>query len=703
MKKILKQPLWLFTICMAVVLVFSLFANIANTSLYKVNVKTVNFDTENNNGNIEGLLYTPKGCNADNPCPVIVTTHGYLNSKEMQDAPSIELSKRGYIVLAIDMYDHGGSTWDTPYQFGFFMSSMWDAVKWVYDQPYTLKDASGNGMIAVSGHSMGGYSTEMAVISDAMAMASQGHRKIAVSLSVGADYRYTNSAYIPLFGDRSSGMIIGHFDEFFGDGKCQSVIDEKTGAPTMKCSTADTVVYKDYVKTAEGKSFLGLAATDEAEAGKFYEYAGGQRVIYTPYETHPWNHFSTETTANMIEFYDTAFDYQLEKSGLSFETRDAKGQTWWLKEAFECIAMIGLLVAVVPTLSLLLKVPFFAKVKTDVETLPVEKESSKGKRLGLVLTALITSLIPAAYFPTFINRSSNLSVFTKVAEAIMLICLVVAIGAWLICLAAKMFKEDGNEKARAIAWSTTKGSIIISAFAFALRYLSLNANEMLKSGYFFNAPTANDIGFWALISAAISLVVISIVHFVARKEDGATIRSYGLAAGVKQVLLALLISVVLFVGLYLVVFLIGWIFNTDFRLWVYAIKSFKWHHFVSFLRYVPIYFVFYFVNSIVITSNTKDVKGWKGYAYALFLGIGGLLLFLAYQYGSLFITGTAAVPSLALNSILLIGLVPSLAIAAIFAKKFYEKTNNIWTSAFFNTFLFTMIAIANTTIYLLAM
>jgi hypothetical protein len=167
--------------------------------------------------------------------------------------------------------------------------------------------------------------------------------------------------------------------------------------------------------------------------------------------------------------------------------------------------------------------------------------------------------------------------------------------------------------------------------------------------------------------------------------------------------MALLISVILFVGLYLVVFVIEWIFNTDFRIWVYAIKSFKWTHFVSFLRYVPVYFVFYFVNSLVVAANTKDVKGWKGYVYALFLNVGGLVIFLAVQYGRLFLTGAAGVPNLALPAILLFGLVPTLAVAAIYAKKFAEKTNNIWTSAFFNTFLFTMVAIANTAVYLIAM
>ena len=733
LEKIFKQPLWLLSACMIIVIVFSLFANMANTSAWGVKVTKVNFDTKNDaitgmiageyEGNMEGLLYTPRGCDAENPCPVIVTTHGYLNSKEMQDAPAIELSKRGYIVLALDMYDHGESTWNTPASFSFYPTSVYDAAKWAYEQKFTLKDANGNGMIAVSGHSMGGYSTQMAVFMDEMAYNyGQGHRKIAVSLSVGSDFRYTyfygasgakdetkaqmTKNFVSAFATRSSGMIIAHFDEFFGNAE-----------------STNTVTYKNFIEDADGKLFLGngtnLGEDTEYVEGKFYEYAGGTRVIYTPYEIHPWNHFSTETTSYMIDFYNQAFDYQLEKAGLTeaFDAKDVSGQTWWLKEAFEFVALIALLGAVIPAFNLLMQIPFFAAVKTEEETkeetpaeetaeekVEVKKEISKGKKIGLAVTALVTSLIPAYFFQTFINRGAKLAEFATLAEWIIRVCAVVVIGAWLIYLGVKMVKGDENEEnARAAAWGATKGSIIISAFALVLRFAATDLAKGLKTSYWFNAPTANDIGYWALIAASISLLVIAIVHFTARRRDGVTMKDYGLKANFKQILLALLISVILFVGIYAVVFLIEFVFNTDFRLWVYAIKSFEWHHFVSFLRYVPIYFIFYFVNSIVVASNTKDVKGWKGYAYAITLNIGGLVLLLALQYGRLFLMGQAALPSLALNAILLFGLVPSLAVAAIFAKKFAEKTNNIWTSAFFNTLLFTMIAIANTAIYLLSM
>ncbi|KAA2294849.1 hypothetical protein FY526_28685, partial [Clostridioides difficile] len=133
-----------------------------NSSFYSVKVKEIKFQADH--GTLSGLLYMPKGAGADDKRPVIITTHGYLNTKEMQDAPAIEMSRRGYIVLALDMYDHGDSRWsaDIPVKdlFGtFWIYSQFDAAKYIYEQDFTKKDEKGNAYVAVSGHSMGGFST----------------------------------------------------------------------------------------------------------------------------------------------------------------------------------------------------------------------------------------------------------------------------------------------------------------------------------------------------------------------------------------------------------------------------------------------------------------------------------------------------------------------------------------------------------------
>ena len=223
---IFKKPLWLLCLGLGIVLVFSIFANMANNSMYSVKVEKVEFKTER--GTMTGLLYRPKSCTKDNPCATIVTTHGYLNTKEMQDAPAIELSRRGYVVLAMDMYEHGGSYYkdggisSTSETFNFFYYSQWDAVQWVYKKDFVLKSADGTGMIAVSGHSMGGFSSRMATMWDSLAVMADPvntKQKIVASLPVGADFRYSAGAATHIGLDtamkRTVGTIAAKYDEFF--------------------------------------------------------------------------------------------------------------------------------------------------------------------------------------------------------------------------------------------------------------------------------------------------------------------------------------------------------------------------------------------------------------------------------------------------------------------------------------------------------
>lgn len=105
------------------------------------------------------------------------------------------MSRRGYVVLALDMYDHGhshGNADNTGGFFNFWPTSLWDAAQYMYSQDYVAKDAQGNGQIAVSGHSMGGFSSEMAIYLDEQNYAAAGYRIIKAGLSMGADYSWTS-------------------------------------------------------------------------------------------------------------------------------------------------------------------------------------------------------------------------------------------------------------------------------------------------------------------------------------------------------------------------------------------------------------------------------------------------------------------------------------------------------------------------------
>ena len=302
--KISKRTWTLLCAALVLILLGSILAGVFNSGAGAVKVTRISFD--GGHGQLSGLLYMPKDASADNPKPTIIVTHGYLNSAEMQDANAIELSRRGFVVLALDQYDHGHSSLDAENYsdssfFGvwlpFWLNSMNDAVQYIYEQPYVLKDENGNGIIGVTGHSMGGFSSTMALAMDETQYAETGVRKIYASLTEGSDFMYTSIMGIDaatsdaLGGGRILGKVAAQYDEFFFND------------PNVQ---GGTVRHKDFVSTPDGMTFL--QQSEPAQVNTWYETSdGGRRIVYEPAQTHPWNHFSAETTAYAVAFYTEAF------------------------------------------------------------------------------------------------------------------------------------------------------------------------------------------------------------------------------------------------------------------------------------------------------------------------------------------------------------------------------------------------------------
>ena len=686
-KNVSKSLKWLI-IFLAVVVIASLGASLVQNSFFSVKVEKISFETDR--GELSGYLYTPRGVDANNPAPAIVTTHGYLNNAEMQEITAIEMSRRGYVVLAFDMYDHGDSKWDTPAQFSFYVYAVYDAVQYMYNQNFVLKDASGNGMIAVSGHSMGGFASTCAVYLDEVDFATNGFRKITVALPVGSDMRYIPfPSPIDSFGPRSAGIIAAHYDQFF--------FDNSGTAP-------GSVVYKDFVTDAVGLAFLGRTDEGTAEAGVFYDEAGGQRVIYTPDETHPQNTWSLESGANTIEFYDEAFTFQLNLGGLnsleSYGIDTTKtGQVWWLKEGFTLVALLGLFAMMFPLFSFITSLPLFKK------GLATEGQIVESKPLNTCQLVVKIFLIEGATFLSFylltrfMNRAPSLDNLVSVLDVLMIVAGVAALVLWGYFFIKKDNEVAAKIKKLALRISIIAASVVIVSLAY--RWLLVNRGTIIQTDHYYSAPSINTIVFWAMASGGLILLIslLANVYFNWNQEDK---NPLGLKASPIQIAVGLLNAIVMTVGVLFLVALIGWIFKTDFRFYTYAIQIFNSQQFVAALRYIPLFFVYYFAASISVFMNTKAIKGWLGDVLAAFLLAGPIVLFLIYQYNVLYTTGTAVFPTFSLSAILTVGLVPTLSVAGIIMRRLGQKTGNIWTAAFFTTIFFTLITLANTTVYLLA-
>ncbi|MBJ6362537.1 alpha/beta hydrolase family protein [Paenibacillus sp. GCM10012307] len=688
-----RKPQGLLAISLAIMIVASFFAGLFHTSFYAVNVKKISFEAEH--GKLTGLLYMPKGAGADNPRPVIITTHGYLNSKEMQDAPAIEMSRRGYIVLALDQYDHGDSRWsaDIPVKqmfSTFWIHSQFDAAKYIYEQPFTKKDANGNAYVAVSGHSMGGFSSLLAMYFDEMNALQTGHRMIYAGIAVGADFSYA-AAVAPqdqlqaAYGSRTVGVIAGKYDEFFFN-KSDA---EKSAA---ELEVKGTVTRKDFVATASGKAFLGLPADQQGVAGQFYTVQSGdvlvkeqkarasetgERIIFTPNQTHPWNHFSPTVTADLIDFYTHAFQNVASPDQTEL---GAGNQIWWLKEVFNGVALVGFFLLFVPLISLLLKVPFLSRSVTTAVA-PI-KTPGTGLHKGLYVIAFaFSALIPAILFPTLMDKQEGgLQTLGVIAIVLLSLGVVGAIAGFVT-----KRKHIGT------------GSMLLAVVSFIMWLVFNNAQQILKLGSYFNEPTTNQIAYWAFSVALIMAFVALAFHYFLNKGAGSSFGQYGISLNPVTIVASLCTAVVAIVIGYAILFALQAVFGTDFRLWVLAVRTFQIEHVITALKYMPFFLFYYFVSVVALNANTRGRK-W-GNLLASILNVGGLVLWIAVQYGKNFLTGVALYPGQALNGILLFALVPVLVVAAIYARKVFEKTNNVWLASFLNTILFTMITAANTVLF----
>ncbi|MBR4906111.1 MAG: alpha/beta fold hydrolase [Clostridia bacterium] len=674
-----KRALIAICIGLALILIGSIFACVFNSGANGTKVKRITFDAAN--GKLSGLLYMPKGAGADDPRPTVVVTHGYLNSAEMQDANAIELSRRGYVVLALDQYDHGHSDLDNaayePYApFGvflqawapFWVNSMHDAVAYMYEQPYVLKDAAGNGIIGVTGHSMGGFSSTMALAMDEQEAMATGIRKIFCGLTEGSDFSYSGifgidvTAADALGGGRTMGKVAAQYDEFFFNAP-----DAPDG----------TVRKKDYVSTPDGLAFL--QQTESAQANTWYETSdGGKRIIYEPAQTHPWNHFSKNTTANAVEFYTEAFkDYNKDIQAI-----DANSQVWQLKEVFECVALVGFVFFIIGVASLLVELPFFNKVKTELKPLP--SLEGTGSKIGTFALLLCLILVPGIFFSPLMDGGAgsemvNVLMFAGIAFAV----------AGLVGFIYGLIKKENRG-------AIVVGSIFVMAAGALLAVIA--HTSMYETGLFWNALGINSIAYWTIACAAISLLAMSVVYVVSKADKGVTFKHYGVTFNPFKILLSILIAVITYAVAYGVLFLVDLVFKTDFRIWTFAFKTFDFNIYPTILRYFPTFLAYYIVSTAAITinTNTEKMQGFKGYLLAMALNAGGGLLWLIRQYGLLFTTGVAAHPGSALSGIVLVAMIPTLSIAAIISRNLYKKTGSIWLPAVLNAMLMTTMAIANT-------
>ena len=441
------RALRLFALGWALVLIGGLVAHLAQTS-GGVKVEDVRYPGGAGE-TLSGLLYVPPSATPQHPAPAVLVSHGFINTREMQSPFAIELSRRGFVVLAMDMTGHGYS--GGPMGVDGFGGPA--SLAYLRSLPYVDK-----ANVGLEGHSMGG-----APVMNAATAWPDGYRSVVLEGST-VQFFGAGAAGTPTF-PRNLEVVFGQYDEF---------------APLMwgKAKGADV--------GASPKLMTIFGSATPVVAGQVYGdiAAGTGRRLVSPPVDHPQEHFSNAGVGAAIDWFQRTL------AGAA-APRPPGDQIWLGKEIGTLASFVGCVVLILGSFELALATPLFVGLRQE----PAPAAASRGPRwwLALALTAAVPALTfypvmkaaPAIFFAPFAALGATPFALKTFPEQITNQLVVWALASGLISLVLGFLLKSGKTTF-AHRWLAAAGAAVVSV---GMGYLSLLVVDALFK---------TDFRFWVL-------------------------------------------------------------------------------------------------------------------------------------------------------------------------------------------------------------
>lgn len=611
----------------------AIIGNISHTAGGDIKLKDVSFVTEDG-AELRGILYIPESASEENQLPAVVASHGYNNTAELQAINAIELARRDMVVIAIDNYGHGLSTFpDENINDGIADDlGTYSALQYLGTLPYV--DTERVGMV---GHSMGG-----SAIQNGALRAYQNHEEDA-SIVVPKAVLPTAQAFVVDEEVTESvlteypvnlGSVYGQYDEWaegmWGVKKGSEINTSPIATAVFGFETPDFNTYYSYGNNNELDQESAMTASE----------TGDLRVIYSPPVNHPAIHFSKTASGHITDFFDMTL--------LNGETEvAATDQVWLWKEIGTGIGLIGFFLFIPSLGLLLLSLPFFRTIVRK-EPDPISVINSGKDRLIYTIFFLL-ALLPTPFIyvwtigypidikamgrtvPTVFPANdilpmpimNGLVLFNVLAAIVALLFFVVV----YFTIAKKQNLASGGLGIRLPLREILKAFLLaVVVFASAYAFLALVHFVFLTDFRFYvlSVKTLTPEKFWMLIKY---IPFFAVFFITSSLTLNLTTRVKG-ASEWKNIILILIASCGSLVAL-------------------------------SALDYIALY--------------TTGIKMFETVPYP---------------------AGTTS----ALAGVLLWGLLFILPVAAIYARIFFRKTGSIWVGGFINSFVVTFFALSNTVV-----
>ena len=515
MKKGILRPVALLMALILVIFGCMAISNDIQTDHGNVDVSRGVIETEF--GELTFKLYEPVTATAENPAPGVLLLHGYQNDSETCAAYAIELARRGAVVLALDEYGHGSSEAglinrgyvnhrvkvlfgeDSEADGTFTKIGGTNRYKLLmnfsnlsfFDDHYT-KDSDGN---AITDSSCGGIAAYGVLATmdnvDPARLALSGHSMGTwSSWSVAAAYSGIENADGIDITPKATVLQCGElFRESAYDAETiyfnnvlllQAIYDEFSYFRDYQKFVDDDVLHSD--ARAE---FLGCSNAEAAWDTTFGSFADGSARRMELLET---NHrLTTHNKAGLA----VALDWFDQAIGLDTSLASTD-QVAMIKEWLVFLAMLCAIAAVLPTMELLLQLPFFAAVS---QPLPGKERILSKKRWWK--NAAITMALAGGTYPFMTQLGHAL---LPLPEGIfrmtigngflgwyLLLILIMLVTTWLSCRKAKkqgiaIYHDLGLASADApqkISWGLMGKSALLTLSMLAVMYILVSLCSMM--------------------------------------------------------------------------------------------------------------------------------------------------------------------------------------------------------------------------------
>lgn len=449
-------------LALAIVALASWAGSLVQSSGGRVQVMDVKLPTQNGQW-VVADLFKPSSATAETPAPLVVVVPGFQRSKEALVAISIELSRRGIVVLAIDPYAQGASSVslssNSATTEGYGLFAVVDYVAGTSNLNYVDRTR-----IGATGHSAGGN----AAIRGASQFGKQSRRTGQPSA--------LHSVYV-------SGYVLTLTEAVLRDvrsnvGVSYALHDE--GAYRNELKNGDMRRAPEALRVINGVLPKGAKPHEEVRIGEYYGDARERslRVVHNERVLHPLQPYHGESTANQIEFFEKAF-------GLKF-TLPSSDQIWPWKDFCGLVALVAALVSVVPLAALLLQVPWFRPLVK-----PVPPPSPRPRGVGRVLfwgvfllgagiaavTYIPFSELSQTLFPAASNREATWFFPQRMNNAVMLWAALNGVVGLLLYAGTRAVARrlQGGALPPVSGVSVSAGELGRTAVLAALLYLAFNA------------------------------------------------------------------------------------------------------------------------------------------------------------------------------------------------------------------------------------